>query len=263
MHTSHQSSLAICILSLFSLLLFSSVQLAHATKGAIHYMAEENPPYSFLRDGKVQGIAAELLVAMSAKTSHPLELEAIEMLPWARAYKTVQTSPGTCLFSMGRIKQREKQFKWVGPIIELTIGLVAKKERQIIINSVEELSAYRIGTIRDGAPEQLLLAAGFPDHMLERVTKPDQNILKLIRNRIDMLAFNTDSTKYTMRAMGLSPGDYETVFTLKKVQLYYAFHKDTDESIIRALNLALHQLKEVDASGHSPYESILRRYLGQ
>lgn len=248
---------------IISLLVLFTTTTAVAAPETIHYMTEENPPYNFSQNGKVQGIAVDLLLALTKESGHPLKLNDIEILPWARGYKTVQTTPGACLFAMGRIPQREQQFKWVGPIIELTIGLVAAKNSNIEINAVSELSTYRIGTIRDGAPEQLLLAAGYPEEMLERVTKPDQNIQKLVLNRIDMLAFNIDSTRYTMRRMGLSPDDYHTVFPLKTIQLYYAFHKDTDEQLIEKLNQALASLKTPDSNNHSPYQEILSRYLGQ
>jgi len=245
------------------LLSFAAVILAQAKTDKIHFMIEENPPYNFREDGQIKGIAVDLLTAITKDSAYQTTVDEIEMIPWARGYKIVQTTPGTCLFSMGRTRQREDQFKWVGPIFELTIGLVAKKNKHITINSIADLAAYRIGTIRDGAPEQLLITAGYPANKVERVTKPEQNIQKLARDRIDMLAFNTDSTRYNMVRMGLNPDDYETVFPLKKITLYYAFHKKTDDSIIDKLNLALNQLEKVDASGNCSFDNIISAYLGK
>lgn len=248
---------------IYLLLLFTAVNSAHAKTEKIHFMIEENPPYNFWADGKIQGIAVDLLAAMTRGSKYSVTSDEMEMVPWARGYKIIQTTPGTCLFSTGHTAQREKQFKWVGPIFELTIGLVTKKNRHITIDSVKDLSAYRIGTIRNGAPEQLLIATGYPASKLERVTKPEQNIKKLARDRIDLLAFNTDSTRYTMIHMGLDPDDYETVFSLKKIKLYYAFNKDTDDAIIAELNHSLDQLKKVDTKGNCPYDNIISMYLGK
>ena len=245
------------------LLLCTAIHPAHAKTEKIHFMIEENPPYNFWVDEKIQGIAVDILSAITKGTEYQVTADEIEMIPWARGYKIVQTTPGTCLFSMGRTEEREKQFKWVGPFIELSIGLIAKKSNHITINSIEDLPAYRIGTIRDGAPEQLLVAAGYPANKVERVTKPEQNIKKLARNRIDLLAFNTDSTRYTMTHMGLNPDDYETVFSLKNIWLYYAFNKETDDTIIKELNRSLDQLEKADANGNCPYDNILSVYLGK
>lgn len=242
-------------------LLFAFVSTAQAKVEKIHFMIEENPPYNFWEEGEIKGIAVDLLTAITKDSEFPISADKIEMIPWARGYKNVQTSPATCLFSMARTKQREKQFKWVGPIIEITIGLVASKNKNITINSIADLASYRIGAIRDGAPEQLLIAAGYPANKIERVTKPEQNIKKLTRDRIDLLAFNTDSTRYTMKRMGLDPADYETVFPLKDISLYYAFNNETDDTIINEYNDALNQLKKTDTHGNCPYDKILSIYL--
>ena len=80
--------------------------------------------------------------------------------------------------------QREKLFKWVGPITDLTMGLVGLKTNSIKLQSIEDADKYRIGTIRDGAPEQLVLAAGIEESNLERIASPEANIKKLHAGRI-------------------------------------------------------------------------------
>ena len=248
---------------IYLILLLAVVNSAGAEATKIHFMIEENPPYNFWENRQIQGLAVDLLEAMTSESVYPVKATDIELLPWARGYKIVQTTPDTCLFSMGRTAHREEQFKWVGPITELTVGLVAAKNKNIRIKSFAELESYRIGTIRDGAPEQLLITAGFPVNRLERVTKPEQNIKKLIRNRIDMLAFNADSTWYTMKHMGLNPDDYEMVYPLKTIKLYYAFNKETNDKLIESLNQSLKQLKKANSYGNSLYHDILSPYLNK
>lgn len=245
----------------FLIIILCTAGPSHAGAAKIRYMIEQNPPYNFVKDNAIQGIAVDLLIELTKKSSQPVSTDDIVMIPWARGYQTVLTTPGTCLFSMGRTEQRKEQFKWVGPIIELTIGLTASKKKHITIDSIEDLTPYRIGTIRDGAPEQLLLQAGYPADKLERVTKPQQNIQKLVRDRLDLIAFNTTSTYHTMLQSGLDPDDYETVFILKKIELYYAFNRETDDARIEELDHALKELKKTDADGKSPYESIISSYL--
>lgn len=239
----------------------STVGIAQGGEEKIRYLIEENPPYNFIKDGITQGIAVDLLLRLSEKYGQAMQASEIEMVPWARGYKIVRNTPNTALFSMARTKQRENLFKWVGPIYELTIGLVANKNKKITVNSIDDLKTLRIGTIREGAPEQLLIQAGYPADKLERVTKPEQNIKKLTIGRIDLLAFNTDSTRYTIEEMGLNPNDYETVYVFKKVKLYYAFNKETDDATIELLNNGLQQLRKQDGAGNSPYRKILSLYL--
>lgn len=241
--------------------LFAAFSLGQAGE-AIHYMTEENPPYNFEADGKLQGIAVDLLVAIGKQAGHEVQAADIEMLPWPRAYRAVETQPGTALFSMARTEEREPLFKWVGPIMDLNLGLVAPKAKGLKIESVKDLDGLLIGSILDGAPEQLLVKAGFDAAKLERVPKPEQNVKKLAAGRIDAIAFNVDSTRYTMKGLDINPDDYETVLVLKKAQLYYAFHRDTDDVFIAAMNAALARLKTADSGGASPYDKILSSYLG-
>jgi polar amino acid transport system substrate-binding protein len=224
-------------------------------------MTEENPPFNFEADGRIQGIAVDLLLQFSAATHFPVKPGDVEMFPWPRAYRALLKTPGTSLFSMARTEQREKLFKWVGPIYELTIGLTAKKDKHFKILSIQDLAELRVGSVLEGAPEQLLIKAGFDANKLQRVAKPEYNIKKLAADRIDALAFNTASTRYTMKSMGLNPEEYETVFVLKRAQLYYAFNRETDAAFIKAMNRALEAIKTPDSTGKSIYGKIVSSYL--
>ncbi len=224
-------------------------------------MTEELPPYNFTRDGQVYGISTDILLKIMKKNGVAVERQDIHLLPWPRAYSTVQDVTGSILFSAARTTEREKLFKWVGPITDLTIGLTALKERNIRLNSLEDTQQYIIGTIRDGAPEQLVLKSGAAESSLDRIASPEANIKKLQAGRIDLFAFNVPSTRFLMLKLGIDPDKYESVYTLKQADLYYAFHKDTDDELIRALNQTLQAMQQPDAAGTSEVDRIIGGYL--
>jgi polar amino acid transport system substrate-binding protein len=224
-------------------------------------MTEELPPYNFVRGEMVHGICADILLEIMNKNGISVERSDIRLLPWPRAYRMVQDVPDSILFSAGRTAEREKLFKWVGPITDLTIGLTALKERNIRLASLQDAEKYTIGTIRDGAPEQLLLKGGVGESSLDRIADPELNIKKLQAGRIDLFAFNVPSTRYLMIQMGIDPVEYESVYTLKQVDLYYAFHRDTDDRLINALNRTLQKMKQPDAAGSSEVDRIVAGYL--
>jgi polar amino acid transport system substrate-binding protein len=248
------------ILSLFVLLLLLPASSAMAQENW-NIMTEELPPYNFTRDKQVHGISADILLELMAKNNISVDRKDIQLLPWPRAYVMVQNKPGSVLFSAARTPQREKLFKWVGPITELTIGLIALKKKNIQLQSPEDLKKYTIGTIRDGAPEQLVVKLGVDQKDLDRIASPESNIKKLQAGRIDLFAFSVPSTKYLMIKLGIDPENYESVYTLKQAHLYYAFHKDTDEQLVQALNTTLQELHQPDASGTSSVERIVDKYL--
>jgi len=224
-------------------------------------MTEELPPYNFEKGGEVHGISADILLQLLSRNGISVVRGDIKLLPWPRAYRMVQDTPGAILFSAARTVQREKLFKWVGPITDLNIGLVALKKNHIELKSLEDAEKYRIGTIRDGAPEQLVLKAGLKEGHLDRIADPKLNIKKLRAGRIDLFAFSVPTTRYLMIGMGMNPDEYESVYTLKHADLYYAFHKDTDEKIIRTLNAALQKMRKPGADGRSEVDRIVDSYL--
>src|SRR4051812_5395894 len=72
--------------------------------------AEDSPPYHYLKDGAVTGLATELLLAGCTKAAISCE---VVILPWARAHAFASTRPNTILFSLVRRPDRERDFLWL------------------------------------------------------------------------------------------------------------------------------------------------------
>ncbi|HEY5672438.1 MAG TPA: transporter substrate-binding domain-containing protein [Malonomonas sp.] len=226
-------------------------------------MTEELPPFNFSRDGAVVGISADFVRLVFQEANYPLAADDIKMLPWARAYQIIKEQPNTVLFSMARTAEREQLFQWVGPLTQITIGLLAEKERRIRVESAADLANYRIGTVRDGAPEQLLVQAGANIEQLDRVPTPEMNIRKLQSGRIDLFPFNVQTAQYLMLENGFDPNDFETVYILRQPMLYIALHRDVEPQLVTHLQQALDRLKRPGTNGKSPYDTIVESYLGQ
>lgn len=227
----------------------------------VKVMTEKLPPFNYVKHGRVVGISSELVKHIFEQAQVPLEGGDIQVYPWARAYSEVQTIENTALFSTARTEEREALFQWVGPLVRISLGIVARKDRQIIIDSVEDLKRYRIGTVRESAPEQLLIKTGVTADRLERLVLPHPNIKKLDSGRIDLFAFNLQVIQHLMKDIGVDPAQYETVHVLKETELYLVLHKDTDPAVVEKLQQSLDAMKQPDADGTSLYRSILNRYL--
>jgi polar amino acid transport system substrate-binding protein len=248
------------LIVLFALL--AAVLPGLALSQPLEVMTEELPPFNFTQNGAIEGITADTLLYILEKAGNPIDRSTIKVMPWPRAYEAVQQKPGTVLFSMARTEQRENMFKWVGPIYEAKIGLIGAKSKNIKIESAADLNNYRIGTIREGAPEQLLVSAGGDITKFDRDTRPELQVKKLNADRIDLFSFNLPTAQYLMKAEGMNPGDYDTVYTLKVAQLHIAFHKDTDDALIAKLQKALEEMKTPDADGMSKFDRVVEKYLG-
>jgi len=248
------------MLVLFSLL--ALITPGFALGQTFEVMTEELPPFNFTNNGAVEGITADTLLYVMEKAGNPIERSSIKAMPWPRAYDAVQNKPGTILFSMARTEQRENMFKWVGPIFKAKIGLIGAKSRNFKIDSAEDFKKYRIGTIREGAPEQLLIKAGGDVTKFNRDTRADLQIKKLNAGRIDLFSFNLPTAQYLMKNQGINPADYDSVYDLKVPQLHIAFHKDTDAVFVAKVQKVLDDMKIPGADGKSEFDRVVEKYLG-
>ena len=239
-----------------ALLFLALAPAAAAGAGGLTLLTEENAPFNFTENGAVRGIAVDLIVATLKEAGREASPAEIRVEPWARAYDAAQSQPGTVLFSMARTQEREGLFSWVGPIYKAQIGLVARSSRNIRVAGPADLAGYTIATVRDGAPEQLLVKAGVPEQALDRGNGIEANLRKLLAGRVDLVAFNVPAIRYNLARLGADPADFPVVYVLKELDLHYAFHRGTDPALLRSVQAALDRVK---ASG--TYEAIVRRYL--
>ncbi len=223
-------------------------------------LTEELPPYHYTSDGSVRGAATDILLEMVREKGLEIKREDIQSLPWPRAYQLALDTPGAILYSMARTKDREPLFEWVGPITDITTGLIGLKKSNIQILTTDDLKKHKIGTIRDSAAEHLLQQVGVPVVQLDRIVCAKSNIRKLESGRIDLFAYNVLGARFVMKQLGMNPENYETVYTFKSQPLYFAFHKDTDKQLIDELNTTLQEMKKPDSTGGSTVLRILNSY---
>ena len=219
----------------------------------LNLMTEDYPPYNFPdKNGKPTGISVDIVREIIKKTK---DIDNITILPWARAYHKIQTEKNQVLFSTTRTPQREKLFKWVGPIATNTWVFYTKKGNDIKLSKLSDAKnlKYTIGTYKDDACELFLKLNGFEN--IESVPNDTLNVKKLISNRIDLWIVGEYQGK--IKAKRLNADKYlKKVFEIKKTYLYIAFSKDVDDKIIKKWQYELDRLKQ-----NGIYQKILNKYL--
>lgn len=228
----------------------------------LHYVTEAYPPYNFSDNNILRGIAVDLLVLASQQTTAPVQRSQIRLMPWARSYRTALKTPNYVLFSTARTPEREKLFKWAGPITTNHVVLLAKKSRGMRINSPADLQHLRIGSIRDDVAEQLVRGLGVHDSQLSLAANGDALAHQLQAGRIDLWAYDQNVAQWFLRNAGFDPDDFESLYTLQEGQLWYAFNLEISDARVAELQKALDTLhKTPGLSGKSRYHDILLDYL--
>jgi polar amino acid transport system substrate-binding protein len=246
---------------LFITLLLLSVPLtSYAEENAttITMLTEIYPPYNMEIEGKLTGIAVDLLDAMLETLDTGQGRDDVILTNWSRAYTMAEKKKNHMVFSTTRTEQREPLFKWVGPIAKTTVGVIAPKVKGIVINELSDLNQYRIGTILKDIGEQILLESGIQKTQLHSISGTnciDLSFKKMKNDRIDMFAYAIASATYNAKRMGHDLDDFEVIYTLTKGELYYAFNKNTDDTIIAQWQAALDTIK-----GNGLYDKIVQKY---
>lgn len=226
------------------------------------YITEQFPPYNYQEDGKLQGISIDLLDKMWGRMSVNLNRSIIKLLPWTEGYQRTLDEKNTVLFSTARLQQREQLFKWAGPIGPIRNVLLAKKDKNLNIYTAEDLKKYKIGAINEDSAVQMLLDKGVKkeDLVLEPTSNP---IIEMLQNgSIDAWAYGDTAGIWLIQKSGSNISDYGVAYVLGQTDYYYAFNKETPDSIVQSFQQAIDYVKSnKDADGVSDYEKILTEYI--
>lgn len=253
--------LSLCrVLMLMACLVPLSAHSAESDLRQLSFYTEAYPPANFLHDDKITGYAVDMLIEASELVGEPITLSQMTLQPWARSYRTVLTNKNSVLFSTTRSEHREDLFQWVGPIVDIRVVVLARKDANIKIENPLDMASYRIGVIRDDIGEQSLLSLGIPRDSMQEASYVTVLAEQLMKKRIDLLVYSERAAYWWSRQVGVNPDLFEPVYMVKEGFVYYAVNRETDKSVTEKIQKGLDMLKEVDESGSSRYQQILDQY---
>lgn len=199
---------------------------------------ENNPPASYMVNDRLEGNAVEIVRKILHHLGQP---DTIELVPWARGYTLALKKPNVALFSATRLPQREKLFKWVGPIYSQTWVFYKKKHNQNIIRSLDDAKKVdRIGVYRQDAKKMFLEKNGFTN--LVETTDNTTNILHLLSGNIDLWISSNYNMPYIASQAGVDPIQLENAYNIKVVDNYIVFSLQTPDTIVNAWQQALDEI---------------------
>lgn len=235
-----------------------SVALYASDIDKVKIFTENYPPFNMEVNGELRGMSVDIIDMMLKQMGSKLTKNDIKLRPWATGYKILLKKKNTMLFSTTRTANREKLFKWVGPIVTTQVGLIAPKKKHIKITDIKQLNNYKIGAVINDIGEQLLLVNGVKKSNIDSISGKNPfviNFNKMGKGRIDMFAYNTTVAMYGAKSFQIDQKDFEVVYILKKADLYYAFNKATDDEIIKKYQKALDTIK-----ANGIYDKIVSKY---
>ncbi|MES2047379.1 MAG: transporter substrate-binding domain-containing protein [Pseudomonadota bacterium] len=214
---------------------------------------EDWPPYNYIAGNELKGISTEILHASC-------ELEkincAIQMVPWLRAYKTVQETPNTLIYSIARNPQREKDFAWVGPILPRTTWIYGKAGMQANIHNFKDLASARIGMIRGEVSIDDLLAAGVPQSSI-LVLNSNTDVMRMMKlGKVDVLVNTEIGMAINLQNFSVPSESFTKLIKLSDGgSLYFALNPQSDPVLIERLQTSIDRLRR-----EGKIDAIVRSY---
>jgi polar amino acid transport system substrate-binding protein len=239
-----------------SLLQISGVHATESPDADLVLLTENFPPYNMAKNGKnfaqdenINGIAVDIVREMfkRADVTYSLTLR----FPWERIYKLALEKPGYGVFVMARLPDREKLFKWVGPIGPDDWIMLAKADSKITLESLDQARKYKIGAYKGDAIAETLAKQGLKPIV---VLRDQDNAKKLVSGQIDLWATGDPAGRYLARQDGVT--GLKTVLRFNSAELYLALNKDVPDEVVAKLQAALDQLRK-----EGVVDDIMARYL--
>ncbi|HSC82734.1 MAG TPA: ABC transporter substrate-binding protein [Pseudomonas sp.] len=219
-------------------------------------MTENFPPYNmatndknYAREENLKGIAVEVVREMFKRAN--IKYNMTLRFPWARIYKLALETPNTGVFVTARLEEREKLFKWVGPIGPDDWVMLAKADSPITLSSLEDAKQYRVGAYKGDAIDQSLTQQGLT---LQSSLRDQENVEKLQKGAIDLWATGDPAGRYLAKQEGVT--GLKTVLRFNTAHLYLALNPETPDEVVTRLQSALDAMR---AEGY--VDKVLNSYV--
>lgn len=220
-----------------SLLACTALTLAAAAHAApLQLVTEHNPPFNFAEGKEVKGTATEAVKALLAKAGVQ---GTITLLKWDDAYTKAQASANTCIYSTARVENREKLFKWFGPIGTNHWALYALPSFNKPLATARDARFFKIGSVKNDAKVEFMRAEGASS--IREADKDADNPARLALpktdpNHIELWITSQATAKDMAAKAGVK--DLKEVLVVRKQDLYLACNPRTDKDTLAKLEAA-------------------------
>lgn len=216
---------------------------------------EPLPPVHHEKDGQIVGIATEIVEELFRLAGyHPQ----IEIYPWKRSYHLVQKQKNHFIYTLNRTPDREKLFKWIGPILTKRTFLYKLRGRDDIkLKTLEDAKNYVTAVILGHSLTTTMEGLGFKEN-INIVKTPNKSIQTnvFLNGRSDLITGNEYTIYRALQSANLKMSDVEPALFISSGGYYLGAHPETDPDIVKRLQEASKTLSQSDFP-----QQIIEKYM--
>lgn len=220
----------------------------------LRIVTAEYAPFALLDGALPDGFCVSIVREIQQRVGNR---SAIEVFPWARAYRLAGTGPGVLLVCPERTPWRESYLKWVGPVYASRTRLYAKRSNPPAIRTLDD--AGRLAGIlvpRESHAMEFLHGIGFTN--VEAVASAKTMLRMLMAGRRPAMLIEERQLAALLRDEHVDPGQLVPVYTVFTAAVYLGFSAKTPDEEVRRWDMALLAMKADGTFAH-----IYRKWFGE
>lgn len=220
---------AVCLLSFLT---FTAVA------ADLNMLTDNHPPLHFQQGNALVGFGVDVVQALADTAGDQVHFQQVPLL---RALHLANTEPATGVFTVLRTAERDSQYQWVGPLMDVETALFSTDSSRQPVRSV--LEAGRQGRI--AVPRKWLVYSYLQNQNVTNlygVETPEQMMRLAKLGRTEFVVADTLSVATLARGEGLSPEQLHYQMPLMKQATYIAFSPRTDARQVARWQQALDEM---------------------
>lgn len=200
------------------------------------------------------GVISEIVHRAFQRSGHE---STVRFVVWRRAMKNVRAGDVDVLIGAYYTKERDKYYRFSDPIFDIDIGFIALKPLNLThYNTLDDLKGYTIGIGDEWSYGEQFDNA---DLKKETVISSTQNVKKLFRNRVDLIAMAIPVFHYERNMLKHNKNDEIVILSpliaSQPIYIMVGRNLEDGEQLIKDFNLGL---KAIKADG--TYDHLLKKH---
>lgn len=242
---------------LFIVLAATLVMTSLVQAKTLRLVTLEYPPYEYTQDGKLKGLAVDVIRRTFKEMNQPIT---IEVLPWARAMRYIKEGSRDAVFTAFKNPERERFADFSNQVLmQQAVSLFVRKDSKISFDGdLRELESFSLGVVRK-ISYGLKLDNAIKANTFKRVEEANegtQNFGLLLKRRVDMVASTQYGGYHILKKLDRENDVKELPISVQNLPSYIAFSKERKLTQIRdKFDKTLARLKQ-----NGEYQQIIDDY---
>lgn len=195
----------------------------------LRFISVDEAPANYLNEsGELSGFVTEIIKRLQLQLKIDTD---IEVMPEARAIKTLDSHSNVIMFSISRSVDRESKYHWLAHVVSKRWVLFSKFESPYYVTSVDQVIRNKsIGVIRGDIREKWLQ----DKHAVNLVSVVDYSsaVEMLMRDRFEFLFFESFGVYSILQKLGFRSDAVRSQLIASESDVYIVMSKLESNSIL-------------------------------